>query len=1079
MKRMAVSLGAAAAAATLPFLASVGACSHPSESQGPASPQSETRALITRVQSTWSTQSPSFDGRVERTLPLVAAGQALRFEPFGGGISPAFGPILQKTTGRLAQVTLPSEISSPFRVADVQSGLTLAVGLEGVTGAAAEIVDGLVVFRNAIGSSDRSSGRAHVIHRAHPEGTEDWVVFDEAPAIPRLTYRVSLARGVAGLRKIDDVLEFLDSSGDPKLRVTAPLVMGADGKRHEATLRVEGCAYDTNPRAPWGRPVVAPGASYCTVVVGWGHAEGRVDPKYPALVDPSWTSTGGMTVKRWHHIAAQLDDGRVLVAGGQVENTTVHQSAELYNPASGTFASTGKMVSSRTKMATTFLGDGRVMVSGGMNSAMTTLATAEAFDPNLGSWAALASMTEPRSGHTLTVLVSGEVLAAGGEATGVLKSAELYNVVGNSWVATQPMTTPRVRHTATALDDGRVLVTGGENGVSPLSSAERYFRTSETWTATPPMVSARASHTATLLDNKRVLVAGGDGAVVVQTAQLWDNESVSWINVPDLTTARRYHSASKLINGRVVVVGGYTGGYLQSAEIFDPGGPLWDSGGSMKTGRSHHKAVTLNNGKVLVTGGQGSAGTLTSCELFELQKNGQACLGANECTSGFCVDGVCCDNECAGLCMACTALLKGQGTDGSCEAIKAGTDPADECEQLGSGACQTLGTCDGNGACATQGGLQCQAASCLDGTNQANPWLCDTLGECKEQGSSSCLPYLCANNACLKTCTSANDCETGGACILTACVPKGGNGTPCGGNFECTNGNCVEGVCCDTPCNGQCQSCREANKDSGPDGVCGQVKTGVACGTSTCIGGVQNGDQCTATGTCEPASIPCAPYLCADAYVCSLTCTLDSECKSGNYCDNGACKPRLDLGGACAENKQCLSGFCTDWVCCDKACGGNVNSDCLGCSKLVGASADGKCTELDGTPCLTGTCSTGICLDTGKDAGQDAKADVGPDAPLADTGTDGPKSDAKTDGPSPEGSAGASGAAGAGGAPPADGGAGSTTDAAAGAAGAAPPAPGGGDEGGCGCRTAGTSSSPWAWLSIAGAVAAVLSRRKR
>ena len=39
--------------------------------------------------------------------------------------------------------------------------------------------------------------------------------------------------------------------------------------------------------------------------------------------------------------------------------------------------------------------------------------------------------------------------------------------------------------------------------------------------------------------------------------------------------------------------------------------------------------------------------------------NGQPCTDGTQCGSTFCVDGVCCDSECAGTCEACTAVLKG------------------------------------------------------------------------------------------------------------------------------------------------------------------------------------------------------------------------------------------------------------------------------------------------------------------------------------------------------------------------------------------------------------------------------------
>lgn len=52
---------------------------------------------------------------------------------------------------------------------------------------------------------------------------------------------------------------------------------------------------------------------------------------------------------------------------------------------------------------------------------------------------------------------------------------------------------------------------------------------------------------------------------------------------------------------------------------------------------------------------------------------GGACDRAAQCGSGFCTDSVCCESACSGTCEAC-------GSNGTCDAIEAGTDPANECE---------------------------------------------------------------------------------------------------------------------------------------------------------------------------------------------------------------------------------------------------------------------------------------------------------------------------------------------------------------------------------------------------------------
>jgi MYXO-CTERM domain-containing protein len=58
---------------------------------------------------------------------------------------------------------------------------------------------------------------------------------------------------------------------------------------------------------------------------------------------------------------------------------------------------------------------------------------------------------------------------------------------------------------------------------------------------------------------------------------------------------------------------------------------------------------------------------------------GAACTVSAECASGFCVDGVCCEDACSMPCQACSATKKGGGADGVCGPVAAGTDPDGDC----------------------------------------------------------------------------------------------------------------------------------------------------------------------------------------------------------------------------------------------------------------------------------------------------------------------------------------------------------------------------------------------------------------
>jgi hypothetical protein len=71
-----------------------------------------------------------------------------------------------------------------------------------------------------------------------------------------------------------------------------------------------------------------------------------------------------------------------------------------------------------------------VLVAGGTTDGGTdgVLASAELYDPASGSWTATATMIEARIGHTATLLREGTVLIAGGYSSlEGLASAELYD----------------------------------------------------------------------------------------------------------------------------------------------------------------------------------------------------------------------------------------------------------------------------------------------------------------------------------------------------------------------------------------------------------------------------------------------------------------------------------------------------------------------------------------------------------------------------------------------------------------------------------------------------------------------------
>ena len=87
-----------------------------------------------------------------------------------------------------------------------------------------------------------------------------------------------------------------------------------------------------------------------------------------------------MTTARAYDTATLLSNGMVLVAGGNGANGIPTATAELYDPATGTFTPTGSMTTARSQDTATLLNTGMVLVAGG-NVNGTAAATAELYEP--------------------------------------------------------------------------------------------------------------------------------------------------------------------------------------------------------------------------------------------------------------------------------------------------------------------------------------------------------------------------------------------------------------------------------------------------------------------------------------------------------------------------------------------------------------------------------------------------------------------------------------------------------------------------------------------------------------------------
>jgi len=134
---------------------------------------------------------------------------------------------------------------------------------------------------------------------------------------------------------------------------------------------------------PDGRVLVAGGTDLAPAS---GASADTTGPAASAeLYDPrtgSWTATGSMVGQHVMHTATLLPDGRVLVAGG---TSGPAASAELYDPRTRSWTATGSMLTPRRSHTATLMPDGRVLVVGGLGYGWILPDSAELYDPGSGS----------------------------------------------------------------------------------------------------------------------------------------------------------------------------------------------------------------------------------------------------------------------------------------------------------------------------------------------------------------------------------------------------------------------------------------------------------------------------------------------------------------------------------------------------------------------------------------------------------------------------------------------------------------------------------------------------------------------
>ena len=265
----------------------------------------------------------------------------------------------------------------------------------------------------------------------------------------------------------------------------------------------------------------------------------------------------------------------------------------------------------------------------------------------------------------------------------------------------------------------------------------------------------------------------------------------------DATSNDRFGWAVALAGNRALIGAPYAtpgAGY-----VFVGGGGVWTEHDRLAAsdGASEFGGAVALSGDSAVLGAPndayGGANGVGSGYVFVVSTfaDGTPCQADDECQSGFCVDGVCCDSSCGGGdlddCVACTT--------GVCTALPdaLSCDDADACTQLDScqagvctGSdpviCTALDACHAAGTCDPASG-QCDDPPLPDDTPCNDADGCTQLDSCQAGVCTGSDPVVCTP---LDSCHDAGTCDPATGLCDDPTLPDGA---------LCDDGECQNGVC--------------------------------------------------------------------------------------------------------------------------------------------------------------------------------------------------------------------------------------------------------------------------------------------
>jgi serine/threonine protein kinase len=267
------------------------------------------------------------------------------------------------------------------------------------------------------------------------------------------------------------------------------------------------------------------------VAGGWKGSDPIANAEIRDATTGSFVAVQSMALPRSQATLTDIGNGRVLVAGGWIQHTSggyiATASTEIFDRGTGTWSPAAPMSTPRALATATRLQDGRVLVAGGDQSwqgansqgaSQVVLRSAEIYDPASGAWQDAGNMSVPRAAESAALLSNGHVLVVGGwrdgNEYGQLSTDEYIPSAG--WRTASDMPDPHAQGRLVALKDGRLLAVGGVDADgNTTAEVDLYDPSSADWQRTGGLLEPLYWPAVAVLNDGRVLVVGGNAGDTV------------------------------------------------------------------------------------------------------------------------------------------------------------------------------------------------------------------------------------------------------------------------------------------------------------------------------------------------------------------------------------------------------------------------------------------------------------------------------------------------------------------------------------------------------------------------------------